>query len=74
MHEDGLDDMLIEWPKNAPGMLVVMRLVNDATRTTKEIFDKFAAPEEYTFVKTIVPVRLDNMRVKSLYQDHRPKG
>ena len=58
MHKDGLDDMLIERPKDAPGTLVVMRLMNDSARTTKEIFDKFAVPEEYTFAKTIVPVRL----------------
>ena len=59
MHKDGLDDMLIERPKNVLGTLVVMRLMNDSARTTtKEIFDKFAVPEEYTFAKTIVPVRL----------------
>ncbi len=58
MHDDGLDDLLIERPKNAPGTLVVMQLMNDSPRTTKEIFDKFAAPDEYTFAKTIVPVKL----------------
>lgn len=58
MHNDGLDDWLIEQPENAPGTLVIMRLLNDTPRTIKEIFDKFAAPEEYTFAKTIVPVRL----------------
>lgn len=35
-----------------------MRLMNDSTRTTRAIFDKFAVPEEYTFAKTIVPVGL----------------
>lgn len=58
MHDDGLDDILIERPKDAPGTLVLMRLNNRSTRTTKEIFDKFAAPDEYSFAKTIVPVRL----------------
>jgi len=58
MHDDGLDDVLIERPKDAPGTLVLMRLSNQSTRTTKEIFNKFAAPDEYTFAKTIVPVRL----------------
>jgi len=38
--------VLIERPKDAPGTLVLMRLSNQSTRTTKEIFDKFAAPEE----------------------------
>lgn len=58
MHDDGMGDVLIERPKDAPGSLVLMRLNNDSSRTTQEIFDKFAAPEEYTFAKTIVPVRL----------------
>lgn len=73
MHEDGLDDMLIERPKNAPGTLVVMRLVNDSTRTTKEIFDKFAAPEEYTFAKTIVPVRLGQYEGEKLISRSQAK-
>ena len=51
-------DWLVERPKTATGTLVVMRLMNYSQRTTKEIFDKFAAPEEFTFAKTIVPVRL----------------
>ena len=35
-----------------------MRLDNHSPRTAKSVFDEFAAPEEYTFVKTVVPVRL----------------
>ncbi len=59
MHSDTRqDDWLVERPKTATGTLVVMRLMNDSQRTTKEFFDKFAAPEEFTFAKTIVPVRL----------------
>jgi DNA-binding Lrp family transcriptional regulator len=58
MHDAGLSDVLIERPKDAPGTLVIMRIDNDSERTTKEVFDRFAAPEEYTFAKTIVPVRL----------------
>lgn len=73
MHQDGLDDMLIERPKDAPGTIVVMQLVNDATRTTKEIFDKFAAPEEYTFAKTIVPVRLGQYEGEKLISRSQAK-
>jgi hypothetical protein len=35
-----------------------MRLENDSTRTLQSVFQQFAAPEEYSFDKTIVPVRL----------------
>lgn len=58
MHHAGLSDTLIESPRNGTGTLVTMRLDNDSQHTTKEIFDQFAAPEEYSFAKTIVPVKL----------------
>ena len=37
---------------------VFMQLANASPRTTKAVFDMFAAPEEYTFAKTLVPARL----------------
>jgi hypothetical protein len=58
MHDDGTLDVLMERPADAPGTLVLMRLANDSQRTAKSVFDEFAAPEEYTFAKTLVPVRL----------------
>ena len=58
MHDEWGADVLLERPANAPGTLVLMRLANDSGRTLREVFDHFAAPEEYTFAKTIVPVRL----------------
>jgi DNA-binding transcriptional ArsR family regulator len=58
MHDEWGADVLLERPADAPGTLVLMRLANDSGRTLKEVFDQFAAPEEYTFAKTIVPVRL----------------
>jgi hypothetical protein len=35
-----------------------MQLENDSNRTAKEIFDKFSLPEDFSFAKTIVPVKL----------------
>lgn len=58
MRDQGGLDVLTEHPDDAPGTLVVMRLANDSQRVTKAVFDEFAAPEEYTFAKTLVPVRL----------------
>lgn len=57
-HGSGDLDELPERPENAPGTLVLMRLANDSLRTAKSVFDAFATPEEYTFAKTLVPVRL----------------
>lgn len=58
MHGRGSLDALMERPADAPGTLVLMRLANDSERNVKLVFDEYAAPEEYTFAKTLVPVRL----------------
>ncbi len=57
-HDHDALDMLAERPVDAPGTLVLMRLANRSRRTAKSVFDQFAAPEEYAFDKTLVPVRL----------------
>jgi DNA-binding transcriptional ArsR family regulator len=57
-HDQGALDTLVERPADAPGTVVVMRLFNDSPRLLKTVFDEYAAPEEYTFSKTVVPVRL----------------
>lgn len=58
MHDDGQMDLLVERAKDAAGTLVLMKLANGSQRTLKDVFDKFAAPDEYSFDRTIVPVRL----------------
>lgn len=58
MHSEWAEDTLLERAADAPGTLVLMKLANDSRGTLKGVFDRFAAPEEYTFDKTIVPVRL----------------
>jgi anti-sigma regulatory factor (Ser/Thr protein kinase) len=61
VHDQALsdsNDWLIERSTAIAGTEVSMRLANDSTRTSKSVFDEFAAPEEYTFSKTVVPVRL----------------
>jgi hypothetical protein len=58
MHDDGSRDFLVEHPRDAPGTFVFMKLANDCTGTTNDVFYKFAAPDELTFDKTVVPVRL----------------
>lgn len=57
-HDDGELDVLAETARADIGTLVLMRIDNDSPRTVKEVFDQFAGPDEYTFDKTIVPVRL----------------
>jgi hypothetical protein len=57
-HVRGTFGIIAGQPENRPGSAVLMRLDNDSPRTLKEVFDEYAAPEEYTFSKTLVPVRL----------------
>lgn len=58
MHDAGELDVLAEREKEDHGTLVLMRLDNDSPRVMKTVFDQFASPDEYTFDRTIVPVRL----------------
>jgi hypothetical protein len=58
MHDVDELDVLAERERHDTGTLVMMRLDNDSPRTDKEVFDQFSSPDEYTFDRTIVPVRL----------------
>jgi len=40
------------------GTVISMRVHNNASHTTQEVFDAFTSGEEYGFTKTVVPVRL----------------
>jgi anti-sigma regulatory factor (Ser/Thr protein kinase) len=73
MHENERDDQLIERPHHAPGTVVVMRLLNNSPRSLKEVFDQFAAPEEYSFAKTIVPVKLGQYEGEKLVSRSQAK-
>ena len=59
-HQFGVDnDVLLEREKSLLGTHVFLELNNHTARTTKKIFDQYASPEgDYSFNKTIVPVRL----------------
>ena len=57
-HDTGTHDFLLEHPYDASGTFVYMKLANDNARKTNEVFFQFAAPDDFTFDKTVVPVRL----------------
>ena len=52
------EDWVLQTRTNVNGTIVTMRLKNNTSRTTKEIFDEFASDSDFGFTKTIVPVRL----------------
>lgn len=51
-------DAIVEQEADAAGTTVVMRLANRSPRLLRAVFDDFSDPEEYTFDKTVVPLRL----------------
>lgn len=52
------DDWLIDHDSEIPGTTVYLKLDNSCKRTMKAVYDQFAEPDELSFNKTIVPVRL----------------
>lgn len=66
-------DALLEHPTDVPGTRVSMKLANDSARTVQAVFDQFAAPEEHTFAKTIVPVRLTQYEGEKLVSRSQAK-
>jgi len=52
------EDWILQSSGGAIGTMVRMVLHNHTARTTKKVFDKFSAGEDYGFTKTVVPVKL----------------
>jgi STAS-like domain of unknown function (DUF4325)/Histidine kinase-like ATPase domain len=52
------EDWILERDKPQSGTTVFMKLNNNTSRTSKQIFDSFSSGDDYAFTKTIVPVRL----------------
>lgn len=51
-------DLLSDHSGFTQGTAILMKMKNDANRTSKEIFDQFSSGENYDFSKTIIPVKL----------------
>ena len=57
-HAPRADDAIAEQAADTPGTRVRMHLANHSPRILREVFDAFTDPEEYSFDKTVVPLRL----------------
>jgi hypothetical protein len=57
-HQPRAQDTIVEGDSKTPGTRVTMRLANESPRDMKAVFDEFADPAEFTFDKTVVPLRL----------------
>jgi hypothetical protein len=62
LHEEAEDEEDLDWiyksQKSRDGTVVFLHLKNNASRTTKEVFDRFTTEGDYQFSKTIIPVYL----------------
>jgi anti-sigma regulatory factor (Ser/Thr protein kinase) len=76
-HDDAKDDDLlydIDRRYVRAGTTVLMEIAVDATRTSKEVFDEFSSgPDDYTFAKTVVPVRLARVGGENLVSRSQAK-
>ncbi|MEO8999345.1 MAG: DUF4325 domain-containing protein [Rhodanobacter sp.] len=76
-HDDGAgDDRLfdIDMRHVRHGTTVLMEISTDATRSAKEIFDQYSSgPDDYTFAKTVVPVRLAKVGDENLISRSQAK-
>jgi anti-sigma regulatory factor (Ser/Thr protein kinase) len=56
------------------GTVVFMEISTASTRTTKQVFDEYSSgPDEYTFAKTVVPVRLAQVGDENLISRSQAK-
>lgn len=53
-----VEDWILEHQRSHAGTMVVMRLSNNTSRTSKQVFDSFTSGDDYGFTKTVVPVAL----------------
>ncbi|MDE2464948.1 MAG: STAS-like domain-containing protein, partial [Alphaproteobacteria bacterium] len=51
-------DWLLEANRDNAGTMVLMRLHNHTSRTTRKVFDAFVSGDDFDFSKTVVPVIL----------------
>ncbi|KAM3102957.1 STAS-like domain-containing protein [Phormidesmis sp. 146-12] len=52
------EDWILERRNLIPGTIVSMKLNNNTSRSSKQVFDNFSSGDDYAFTKTVVPVRL----------------
>ncbi len=55
---DCIDNFCLEAETEKKGTTVFLQLDNDSTRKSKDIFSEYSNPEDFSFSKTIVPVKL----------------
>jgi uncharacterized protein (DUF1330 family) len=58
LYDGDYPDILLEKAESGSGTTALMMMENESERTVREVFDRFAMPDAFSFAKTMVPVRL----------------
>lgn len=70
---DHEEELLVD-ADEAGGTRVAMRIAIDSTRTAKDVIDQFSSgPEDYSFARTVVPVRLAKVGDENLVSRSQAK-
>lgn len=73
-HDADYDEDLLVDGDTAPGTRVEMQIATDSTRTARSVIDEFSSgPDDYSFAKTIVPVRLAKVGNENLVSRSQAK-
>lgn len=73
-HDAACDDDLLDDTDESPGTRVLMRIATDSKRTAREVIDQFSSgPDDYSFARTIVPVRLAKVGDENLVSRSQAK-
>lgn len=73
-HDAQYDDDLLHDADEAGGTRVVMQLATDSQRTARGVIDQFSSgPDDYSFAKTVVPVRLAKVGDENLVSRSQAK-
>ncbi len=73
-HNHVFDEDLLDDADEASGTRVAMHIAQDSKRTMKEIIDHYSSgPEDYSFARTVVPVRLAKVGDENLVSRSQAK-
>lgn len=73
LDDDGPDVLLSSTDKPVDGTAVCMTLDNMSQRTANDVFSQYALPEDFSFAKTLVPVKLAQHEGESLVSRSQAK-
>jgi hypothetical protein len=73
VHRPGTPDVILDQTGDTPGTRVHMRLANESPRILRDVFRAYTDPEEYTFDRTVVPLRLAQYEGENLVSRSQAK-